>query len=83
MPVNMAPEAFEGNMLIVQLLDVTPFAQGEMKGFREPFLEIDLNTDARTGVLIPFRLRAIQEMAEVVSYISKEAFPPEMKRKMV
>ena len=69
-------------MLIVQLLNVTPIAEGELKGFWEPFLEIDLYTDARTGVLIPFRLRTIQETAELVSYISKEAFPPEMKRKM-
>ena len=78
----MAPEAFEGNMLIVQLLDVTPIAQGELNGFREPFLEIDLYTDARTGVLVPFRLCAIQETTELVSYISKGAFPPEMKGKM-
>ena len=82
MTINMATEAFEWNVLIVQLLNVTPTAQVKLKGFRKPFLEIDLYTDARTGVLIPFRLRAIQEMVELVSYISKGAFPLEMKGKM-
>ena len=53
-----------------------------MKGFREPFLEIDLYTNACTGVLIPFRLRAIQETVELVSYISKGDFPLEMEGKM-
>ena len=53
----MAPETFEGNMLIVQLLDVTPITQSELKGFQNPFLEVDLYTDVRTGVLFPFSPR--------------------------
>ena len=68
--IDMAAEAFEGNMLVIQLLNVTPVAQGELKGLREPFLEIDLYTDAGTGVLIPFWFRAIQKAAELVSYVS-------------
>ena len=66
----MAAEAFEGNMLIIQCLDVTPITQGELKGFREPFLEVDFYAYAGASVLFPFWFRAIQKSAELVSYVS-------------
>jgi hypothetical protein len=61
MTVSMAPEALKRNLLIVQLLDMAPFPQAELNGFWEAFLEVNLHTNSRAGILIPFQLHIVQE----------------------
>ena len=69
MTVSMAPEALKRNLLIVQLLDMTPFPQGELDGFRKAFLEINLNTNMSAGILFLFRFHTVQESPELVSNV--------------
>jgi hypothetical protein len=74
----MAPEALKRNLLIIQLLDMAPFPQGELNGIRESFFEIYLNTNTSTGELFPLQLRPIQETPELVSNVLQRTYPPEM-----
>jgi hypothetical protein len=78
----MAPEALKRNLFVVQLLDMEPFPQGELNGFQKTFLEVNLNTNASTGKLVPFRLRPVQETPKLVSNVLQRSFPPEMQGKV-
>jgi hypothetical protein len=69
MTVSMAPEALKRNLLIVQLLDMAPFPQGELNGFQKSFLKVNLNTNMSTSKLIPFRLCPVQEMPKLISNV--------------
>jgi hypothetical protein len=61
MTVSVATKALKRNLLIVQLLDMAPFPQGKLNGFRKAFLEADLHTNSSAGILILFRCHAVQE----------------------
>jgi hypothetical protein len=78
----MAPEALKRNLLVVQLLDMVPFPQGELNGFRKTFLEVNLNTNVGAGKLVPFRLCLVQETPKLISNALQRACPPEMQGKM-
>ena len=76
--VSMAPEALERNLLVVKLLDMAPIPQGEPNGFRKTFLEVNLNTNAGAGILVPFRLCFVQVTPKLISDVLQSFYPPEM-----
>ena len=76
--VIMTPEALKRNLFVVQLLDMAPIPQGELNGFRKTFLEVNLNTNASAGKLVPFRLCPIQEAPKLISNVPQRDFPPKV-----
>ena len=76
--ISMAPEALKRNLLIVQLLDMAPFPQGELNGFWKTFPEVNLNTNVGAGILVPFRICFVQVMPELISDVLQRFYPPEM-----